>query len=163
MTQQLSLAPGDAIVYPKHGAGFVRGRTQRTALGQTQEYYDIELRSTGMQVLVPVAKAQALGLRRVTPEARIPELLNLLGEPDLDLPSSFPQRIRVEQGILDLADIEQVARLLGTLARRAVQRGLADSEGQVMRACRGMLSAEVAVSLGVLEDEAARLLDARLP
>ena len=48
-------------------------------------------------------------------------------------------------------------------ARRAVLRGLADSEGQVLRAARVMLVAEVAVSLGVDEHEAQRLVDAHLP
>lgn len=163
MTQSIPLSPGDHVVYPRHGAGVIRGLTERTALGQTQTYYDIELRATGMQVLVPVVKAESLGLRRVTPEPEIPDLLSMLGGDDLDLPTSFPPRIRAEQAIVEGGDIREVARLLATLARRQVTRGLADSEGQILRQLRSMLTVEVAVSLNVGEAEAARLIDSHLP
>ena len=163
MTQQLTLAPGDPVVYPKHGAGVVRGVTERTALGHTQPYYDIELRASGMQVLVPVGRARDLGLRRVTPEQDIPALLSALAAPDLDLPAGFPPRIRAEQAVLESADILEIARLVGTLARRHVLRGLADSEHQLMRQAKHAVTTEVAVSLELTDAEAGRLVDERLP
>ncbi|WP_027482765.1 CarD family transcriptional regulator [Deinococcus pimensis] len=162
MTEQLTLAPGDHVVYPKHGAGVVLGVTERTALGQTQAYYNIELLGGGMQVLVPVGKALTLGLRRVTHEQEIPGLLAHFAEPDMDLPPSFPQRIRLEQTILESGNIADIARLLATLSRRHVMRGLADSEHAVLRQARQVLVVEVAVSLGVPEQDAARLVDERL-
>jgi CarD family transcriptional regulator len=162
LTEQLTLAPGDHVVYPKHGAGVVVGLTERTTLGQTMAYYSIELLGGGMQVLVPIGKALTLGLRRVTPEVDIPDLLARFSEPDLDLPTTFPQRIRLEQGVLESGNIADIARLLATLTRRHVTRGLADSEYTVMRQARQVLVVEVAVSLGMSEQDAAQLVDGRL-
>jgi len=163
MTQQLPLAPGDPVVYPKHGAGRVRALTERTVGGHARAYYEIELRTGGMQVLVPVEKAASLGLRRATLEADVPTLLAELDGPDVELPSGFQSRYRAEQGILESADIRRVTRLVGTLARRHVTRGLASSELGILQEGKKALVAELAVALSVPDAEALKLLNDRLP
>lgn len=163
MTPPLNLAPGDQVVYPKHGPGIVRALTERAVGGERRPYYDIQLRAGGMQVLVPVDKASALGLRRILSEEEIPALLALLGGPDVELPAAFPPRYRMEQALLEAGNVLDLARLAGTLARRHLQRGLASSELTLLTQAKKTLMVELAVALDVPESEATRLLNERLP
>ena len=72
------LDPGDLIFHPKHGFGTISGLTRRDPLqpiqevvaregvaDQAQDYYDIQL-MTGGTLLVPVGRAERLGLRPLT-------------------------------------------------------------------------------------------------
>jgi RNA polymerase-interacting CarD/CdnL/TRCF family regulator len=71
------LGPGDVIFHPRYGFGAISGLTRRDprhpnqdrasagASDQTQEYYDIQLMDGGT-LLVPVSRAESLGLRLLT-------------------------------------------------------------------------------------------------
>ena len=71
------LGPGDVIFHPRYVFGAISGLTRRdprhpiqdgTSAGasdQTQEYYDIQLMDGGT-LLVPVSRAERLGLRPLT-------------------------------------------------------------------------------------------------
>jgi RNA polymerase-interacting CarD/CdnL/TRCF family regulator len=71
------LRPGDPIFHPRHGFGTISGMTRRDPLyptregateapsGQEQDYYDIQLMDGGT-LLVPVSRAERVGLRRLT-------------------------------------------------------------------------------------------------
>ena len=71
------LDPGDLIFHPRHGFGTISGLTRRDPLDpiqdgaseglsdQAQAYYDIQLMSGGT-LLVPVSRAERVGLRLLT-------------------------------------------------------------------------------------------------
>lgn len=71
------LHPGDPIFHPRHGFGTISGLTRRDPLhpildtasadmsDQTENYYDIQLKDGGT-LLVPVSRAERVGLRRLT-------------------------------------------------------------------------------------------------
>jgi len=71
------LDPGDLIFHPKHGFGTISGLTRRDPLhpiregvseaisDQEQDYYDIQLMDGGT-LLVPVSRAERVGLRSLT-------------------------------------------------------------------------------------------------
>jgi CarD family transcriptional regulator len=66
---------GDHVVYPSQGAGKIIGMVERPVLGVAQPFFEIELMKGSMSVLVPVAQAERVGLRRITVAKLIPELL----------------------------------------------------------------------------------------
>jgi RNA polymerase-interacting CarD/CdnL/TRCF family regulator len=77
---------GDHVVYPSQGAGKIIGMVERPVQGVAQSFFEIELMKGSMSVLVPVAQAERVGLRRITVAKLIPELLEGLHLPDLELP-----------------------------------------------------------------------------
>ncbi|ADV68346.1 CarD family transcriptional regulator [Deinococcus maricopensis] len=147
MSEELQLREGDSVVYPNHGAGVVRALTERTVLGVKQAYYEVHLFGKDAQVLVPVARARDLGLRRATRREDVPNLLAELST-DIPLPESFQARYRAEQELLQAADLVTLTRLVGTLVRRDVTRGLPSSEMDVLMHARKTLEAELEVALG---------------
>ncbi|GEM45280.1 CarD family transcriptional regulator [Deinococcus cellulosilyticus] len=154
----ISLNVGDNVVYPSHGAGTIMGLSELEVMGRTQNYFEIELLKTGMQVRVPVDHAERLGLRRITPVDEIPRLLGQLVLPDMDLPAAWTPRHRREQTIMQEGNIYTIAHLVGTLHRRAQLRSLAVTERAIYEEAKHILVTEVMVALHLsFEDAKAKL------
>jgi len=136
---------GDSVVYPSQGAGRVDEIATRVVLGETHEYLKISFVRGEMDVLVPLKKGQEVGLRHTIGEDELPELLTILKRADLELPTQWPPRYRAEQEILAAGDAFALARLIGTLAQRDLDKGLAATEREVLEGARIMLASELAV------------------
>jgi CarD family transcriptional regulator len=149
---------GDSVVYPTQGAGRIVGEVERNIAGKTNNYFEIELVKGSTKVLIPVGQSQTIGLRRITEEKRVPELLQELSLPDLELPLGWTPRHRREQQIIAEGDIFRIARLVGTLARRDVERSLSATEHKMMEDARHMVATEIALALDIpLEEANARI------
>ena len=98
----MMLSPGDLIFHPRNGFGTIRGLTRRDPFhpgqdvmaskgvsDQAQDYYDIEL-SDGGTMLVPVSRAERLGLRLLTNGLDV--IVACLHSPAQSLPGDARQR-----------------------------------------------------------------------
>lgn len=149
---------GDHVVYPSQGAGVVQERTTRVVLGETHEYLKIVFVRGDMEVLVPLERGREVGLRHTIERDEVDRLLDALVKGDLTLPAQWPPRYRAEQDILSDGSAYELARLIGALARRDLDKGLAATEREVMETAMSMLASELAVVLGTdLADAHARL------
>jgi CarD family transcriptional regulator len=158
----LSFKVGDHVVYPSQGAGKIVGMQERIVLGAPQQFFEIELMKGSMSVLVPVNQAERVGLRRITVAKRIPELLENLHPPDLELPAGWTPRHRKEQLLISEGDIFSVAKLVGTLQRRDLEKALSATERKIMDDARHMVTTEIAMSLEISLDEATKKITAAL-
>ena len=136
---------GDHVVYPSQGAGVVEERTTRVVLGEKQEYLKVVFIRGDMEVLVPLRKGEEVGLRHTVGPDEIPRLFEAVRESDLTLPAQWPPRFRAEQEILAGGSAYDLARLIGVLAKRDVEKGLAATEREVLDTARSMLASELAV------------------
>lgn len=150
---------GDSVVYPSQGAGVVAERTTREVLGETHEYLKISFVRGDMDVLVPLKKGQEVGLRHTVAPGEIQQLFAAVKKADLSLPNQWPPRYRAEQEILAGGDAYQLARLVGVLAKRDFDKGLAATEREVMDSARMMLASEIAVVESLSFEEALAKLD----
>ena len=139
---------GDHVVYPSQGAGVVQERTTREVLGETHEYLKIVFVRGDMEVLVPLERGREVGLRHTIGADEVERLLDALVKGDLSLPAQWPPRYRAEQDILAGGSAYELARLIGVLARRDLEKGLAATEREVLESAMTMLSSELAVVLG---------------
>lgn len=150
---------GDHVVYPSQGAGVVQERTTRVVLGETHEYLKVVFVRGDMEVLVPLKKGEEVGLRHTVEADEIGRLLDAIREADLTLPNQWPPRFRAEQEILSTGSAYDLARLIGVLAKRDVEKGLAAKEREVLENAKTMLASELAVVQDIPLDEAERQLD----
>lgn len=150
---------GDHVVYPSQGAGRVEEKTTREVLGETHEYLKIVFVRGEMEVLVPLLKGREVGLRHTVTRDEVPQLLEAVAKGDMSLPNQWPPRYRAEQEILGAGSAYDLARLIGTLAKRDLEKGLAATEREVLDSAKGMLASELAVVEDTPLDEAARKLD----
>jgi CarD family transcriptional regulator len=139
---------GDHVVYPSQGAGVVEERTTRVVLGQQHDYLKVVFIRGDMEVLVPLKKGEEVGLRHTVGLEEIPRLLEAVRRADLTLPAPWPPRFRAQHEILAAGSAYDLARLIGVLAKRDVERGLAATEREVLESARAMLASELAVVQG---------------
>lgn len=149
---------GDNVVYPSQGAGVVEEMTTREVLGETQEYLKIVFVRGDMEVLVPLRRGEDVGLRHTVGRDEISQLFEALSKADLSLPTQWPPRYRAEQDILAAGSAYDLARLIGVLAKRDVDKGLAATEREVLENAKSMLASELAVVQQVTLAEAAHQL-----
>jgi len=140
---------GDSVVYPSQGAGRVEEITTRVVLGERHEYLKISFIRGDMDVLVPLKKGQQVGLRHTVGGDEIGTLLSTIAKSDLSLPTQWPPRYRAEQDILAGGDAYTLARLIGVLAQRDLDKGLAATEREVLENAKGVLASELAVVQGI--------------
>jgi CarD family transcriptional regulator len=151
---------GDHVVYPSQGAGVVQERTTRVVLGETHDYLKIVFVRGDMEVLVPLKRGQEVGLRHTIGRDEVDRLLDAMVKGDLTLPTQWPPRYRAEQEILAGGSAYELARLIGVLARRDLDKGLAATEREVLENAKTMLASELAVVEGSTLDEAIDRIEA---
>lgn len=139
---------GDQVVYPSQGAGVVQEITSRDVLGERHEYLKIVFARGDMEILVPLSKGREVGLRRAVGSDELGQLEDAVVQGDMSLPQQWPPRYRAEQEILAGGDAYQLARLIGVLARRDLEKGLAATEREVMESAKSLLVSEIAVVSG---------------
>ncbi|MEJ2357738.1 MAG: CarD family transcriptional regulator [Deinococcales bacterium] len=151
---------GDNVVYPSQGAGVVEEMTTREVLGETQQYLKIVFVRGDMEVLVPLRKGQEVGLRHTVGRDEIDQVYEALAKADLSLPTQWPPRYRAEQDILAGGSAYDLARLIGVLSKRDIEKGLAATEREVLESAKSMLTSELAVVQQLSLDEASAQLEA---
>ncbi|UCH27123.1 MAG: hypothetical protein JSV66_05645 [Trueperaceae bacterium] len=150
---------GDQVVYPSQGAGVVKEKTTREVLGETQDYLKIVFIRGDMEVLVPLRKGQEVGLRHTVSNAEISHVFQAVAKADLSLPNQWPPRYRAEQEILASGSTYDLARLIGVLSQRDLEKGLAATERDVLENAKTMLISELAVVQGTSLQEATEQLE----
>jgi len=136
---------GDAVVYPSQGAGIIEEITEREVLGETHKYLKIVLNRGNMEILVPLKMGQEVGLRHCIGKDEVKNIYESLRAADLQLPDAWPPRHRAEQDILAAANPYELAKLIGVLAIRDVEKGLASTERDIAEKAKDMLTSELAV------------------
>ena len=136
---------GDRVVYPSQGAGVVQERTTREVLGERHEYLKVVFVKGDLEVLVPLRMGEEVGLRHTIGADEVERLFDALVKADLNLPLQWPPRYRAEQEILARGGAYELARLIGVLARRELEKGLAATEREVLDTAKSMLASELAV------------------
>lgn len=150
---------GDHVVYPSQGAGVVEEKTTREVLGETHEYLKIVFVRGDMEVLVPLKKGQEVGIRHTIGADEIDQVKDALIRSDLSLPTQWPPRYRAEQDILAGGSAYDLARLIGVLSSRDVEKGLAATEREILQNAKTMLASEFAVVQDISLSEASRQLE----
>ncbi len=153
---------GDNVVYPSQGAGKVEEKTTRVVLGETHEYLRISFIRGDMDVLVPLKKGEEVGLRHTFEPGELGLLIEILKTSDLELPPQWPPRYRAEQDILSGGNAFNLARLIGTLAQRDLEKGLAATEREMLEGAKVMLASEIAVVQGTSLGEAQKQINETL-
>ncbi len=131
------LRPGDPIFHPRYGFGTIQGLTRRDRsqpidepsvadLGsdRVEDYYEIHL-SQGGTLLVPVQRAESVGLRRLS--VGIETIKRCLNSPAQGLPSNYRERAAAlqvrEQGAEPTALADSVRDVLAQSRERTLSKG----------------------------------------
>jgi CarD family transcriptional regulator len=152
---------GDPVIYPDQGGGYIREIAERQVMGEANTYYVVELIRKPGTIMVPVEKAEELGLRPPLAGSALEALLAALSEAR-ELAGGWPARQREIGRALSESDPLELARMLASMHKRHLNKPLSGTEHQQYRELIGILSEELALSTGGGLDEAEKTLLKRL-
>ncbi len=145
---------GDLVCYPMHGVGVVESIEEQSVLGETARYYMLRFVMGRMTAMVPVASADAVGLRPLADADSCSEVVRFLQQEECsDESDNWNQRYRDNLDKLRAGDIFAVADVVKCLIRRDREKGLSTGERKMYQTAKQVLVAELAASSGKEESE----------
>lgn len=144
-TQTIDFNIGDTIVYPNLGGGRIEEVTEREVLGKRQQYLKVTFVKSKTDMLVPMTKGQEVGMRHTVKASELKDVMAKMLEADMKLSNQWPPRFRAEQDMIARGETYELASLVGTLTVRDGEKGLADTERDIMESAKDLLASEVAV------------------
>jgi len=143
----LSFKVGDKAVYPSQGIVEVVGLEKREIHNKIQHFYVLCLAESGLRILVPVNKAEQVGLRPVSGTDEVAEVLAILREKDVPLDRhTWNRRYRGFMDKIKSGSIFEVAEVLRDLHRLKRMKPLSFGERRMMDTAKDLIVQELSVA-----------------
>ncbi|HOU52868.1 MAG TPA: CarD family transcriptional regulator [Myxococcota bacterium] len=138
---------GDKAVYPAQGVAEVLGIESREVAGNQETFYMLRLVDSDRRIMIPLAKAMQVGLRRVIPSEQVPEVLGFLRtRPPRRSQQNWNRRYRGYVDKLKTGSVFDVAEVLRDLYLLRYQKPLSFGEKRLLDTARELLVREIAVA-----------------
>lgn len=151
---------GDTAIYPTHGVADVIDTPVRDMGSSHVQCYQLQVRGSGLKIIVPVHKAEEVGMRRVAESGEIEELFELLR--DQEIPSDRQTWNRRYRGFMEkirTGSLFEVAEVFRDLSVLKSTKTLSHGERQMLKIARDLLIRELSVAKDRSETEIANELD----
>ena len=150
------------VVYPSQGVGKVTEIFKKMFKDEEMDYYKIHIDASDMTVMVPVSKAEDLGIRPIVPAEEAEEALNLLADAFEPITSDWKIRYQQNLELLKKGTVKDIATIVRCLYNRSKVKELPILERKLYDNAKKLLEDEIAFSLGKSEKEVEALIHAKL-
>ena len=141
------------IVYPSHGVGIITDVFEKAFRGEPMLYYKIYIESSDMIVMVPVEKAEELGIRAVVSAEEAQQALDLLSDDFEPITSDWKLRYQMNLDLLKKGTIADIARIVRCLYNRSKVKELPILERKLYDSAKQLLIDEISLSMKKNEKE----------
>ena len=148
----LQLQVGDKAVYPAQGVAEVVGIDNKEIAGRPQGFYVLKILDTDMRIMVPVEKAQQVGLRAVIGEREIRDVYAILREKDVHVDKqTWNRRYRGFMEKIKTGSVFEVAEVFRDLYRLKGHKPLSFGERRMLDTAKNLVIKELAIARGAPE------------
>ncbi|MCH2107687.1 MAG: CarD family transcriptional regulator [Polyangiaceae bacterium] len=145
---------GDKAVYPAQGVAEVVSIDERDIAGSLQKFYVLRILDSDRKIMVPVANADAVGLRQVINETEIREIFDILEEKTIGFDTqTWNRRYRGFMDKIKTGSIYDVAEVLRDLYRLKANKQLSFGERRMLDTARTLIVKEIAIARDQSEDQ----------
>jgi len=131
-----------------HGAGIIEGIEEQEIMGEVQSYYVLKIPFGNMRVLIPLAKAEAVGLRGIIDAGDICTVEKVLGDvPDLSDGGNWNRRFNANMTKLKSGSIIAVAEVVRNLTLSDRVKKISSGERRLLDTAKHILASELALVL----------------
>jgi CarD family transcriptional regulator len=153
-SQEVEFKVGDKAVYPAQGVAEVISIDEKDIAGSTQRFYVLRILDTDRKIMVPVANADAVGLRQVISEQEIREIFDILKERTIGFDTqTWNRRYRGFMDKIKTGSIYDVAEVLRDLYRLKANKQLSFGERRMLDTARSLIVKEIAIAREQTEDD----------
>lgn len=142
-----SFKAGDKVVYPGHGVGEINSIVVKNILGTEQKVYEITIMSSGMRIMVPVAQAEVVGLRRVVDKRAIDKVYQILKQRNIKMDTqTWNRRFREYSQKIETGSVFEIAEVLRDLSVLSADKELSFGEKKMLDKAKNLLVSEIAIA-----------------
>jgi len=146
------------IVYPLQGVGKIEKLQERIFKGENTLYYVIYLEESEMTLMVPVEKAEELGIRAVVSKADANKALKTLSEDDDNVITDWKLRYQTNIDLLKTGDTMNISKVVRMLYRRSKLKELPILERKLYDNALSLLRNELSISLELSKDDTDQII-----
>ena len=152
---------GDKIVYPMHGAGTIDSIEEKDVLGEKQSYYILKMPGE-VKVMVPIAKAEQVGVRSIIDKGSADKVFNLLSQDETEMDKNWNKRYRDNMDKLKSGDIYEIADVVRNLSFKQKEKGLSTGEKKMLTNAKQILVSELVLAEHSNKDEMEEIVDNKI-
>jgi CarD family transcriptional regulator len=153
---------GDYVVYPSHGVGRILALETQQIAGYDLKVFVISFEKDRMTLRLPIGKARAAGLRKLSTPTEMKAALTRLKGRTRARRTMWSRRAQEYEAKINSGDPASIAEVVRDLYRNTGQADQSYSERQIYQAALDRLAREFAVVEQIDEETATRKLEALL-
>lgn len=162
MSQSTTFIVDQEIVYPSQGVGKIVEIKEKTFKNEPVLYYVIYLEVSDMTVMVPVQKAEELGIRAIVSREEAQRALDLISEDFEPIPSDWKLRYQINLDLLKKGSVIDIATIVRSLYHRSKVKELPILERKLYDSARKLLEDEITYALDMPRSEVEALIHTHL-
>ena len=150
------------IVYPIQGVGTIQKIEKKMFKNNEILYYIIYFEVSDMTVMVPVDKAEPIGIRPIVAKEESEKALVIVSDVDVPLTTDWKMRYQMNLDLLKKGAISDIAVVVRSLYHRSKQKELPILERKLFDNAIKLLIDEIGYSLDISKDESEQLIFSKL-
>ena len=138
---------GDKVVLPIHGVGIINAVLAKRIANTEQHVYEVTFTGSSSKVLVPVAQADAQGLRKVVDKKGIEKVFSILKNRDFKLDTqTWNRRFREYSQKINTGSVYEIAEVMRDLSVLSADKELSFGERTMLEKAQNLLVSEIAIA-----------------
>lgn len=152
---------GDKIVYPMHGAGVIESIEEKELAGEKQAYYILKMPGE-VKVMVPVEKAEEIGVRDIIDKETAGNVIKVFDEESVEEDSNWNRRYRENIEKMKSGDIYEIANIVRTLSFKQKEKGLSTGDKKMLLNAKQILVSELVLAEQLDKSEIEEMIDNKI-
>ncbi len=144
---------GDKAVYPAHGVGVIKRIESRDIGGRSQDFYVLQIISSGATLMVPTTGCDRAGMRGLISDVEIKNVYGILKTPRRVSQTTWNRRFREFNDKLRTGSVSDIAEVLRDLCSLKSDKDLSFGEKKMLDKALGMIVAEISAACSRSESE----------
>lgn len=149
----LTYQVGDMISHPLHGAGVIADIEIQKIGGEEREYYVLKLPTSEMQVKIPKATSDIIGVRPIISPEEAERVMLEIPNIEINMTQNWNKRYRENMVKIKSGDLLEVASVIKGLFMRDREKGLSTGERKMLHSAKQILISEIVLSMNASYDE----------
>ena len=158
----MTFCVGEKVVYPNQGVGTIENISTRNFGVRPERYYLLRLVSNHLTIMVPFSHVDDVGLRKVTRNGQVDQVLRYLATGECRGCRDWKNRYKENSEKMRNGGLMGIAEVLKGLLKLQCRKPLSFREKKMLDKARHMLIMEVSISRAIREAEAISLLQQSL-
>jgi CarD family transcriptional regulator len=154
---------GDNVVYPMHGVGKIEAIEKKKILNKTTKYYIIKSLQGNIKFMVPVDKADEIGVRPVIDKKSVKKVLNILKKKKVKYEDDWKTRYQSNTDKIKSGSIFEIAEVVRDLYNKNKEKELSLMEKKMYETVLNQIILEISIAKKIDYSKAEKIINKILP